>query len=261
MEGFMVDEEEFPYGEFEDEDGIKPVDGKLPYHDGPQDDSEGLGAPGNSPRTGAQAIALARSMSKTGVWVGVGYCLKTIRGLYGVNAKYPDASTSWKNAKHKVRVSSGNDVPRGVPVYWTGGSSGYGHIAISTGGGNCWSTDWARPGRIDKARINDITSGWNLKLEGYAWEINDVIVWKPPKSAGTIKLKNIKRGARNSDILKVKAQLYKKGYRGFARKSNKFGAGMQRAYKKYQKKLGYTGADADGIPGKTSLKKLGFVVK
>jgi len=36
-----------------------------------------------------------------------------------------------------------------------------------------------------------------------------------------------------------------------------FGSTTVAAYKKWQLKLGYTGSDADGIPGSTSLKKLG----
>lgn len=36
-----------------------------------------------------------------------------------------------------------------------------------------------------------------------------------------------------------------------------FGSTTVAAYKKWQQKLGYTGSDADGIPGMTSLKKLG----
>lgn len=36
-----------------------------------------------------------------------------------------------------------------------------------------------------------------------------------------------------------------------------FGSTTKAAYKKWQIKLGYTGSDADGIPGSTSLKKLG----
>lgn len=40
-------------------------------------------------------------------------------------------------------------------------------------------------------------------------------------------------------------------------KDGSFGSSSIEAYKKWQKKLGYSGKDADGIPGGASLKKLG----
>jgi len=255
--------DEFPYGEFENENDDQPAEGLGSYPDVPGDDeAEGLGAPGDAPRTGVEAIALARQMSANRTFVGSGMCLKTVRTYYGINAKYLDATDSYNAADHKVHVRSGIDVPRGVPVYWTGGSSGHGHIALSLGGGLCLSTDWKEPGRIDVARIDDITARWGLPFQGYAWEVNDVIAWKPPTPVGVVSLKNLKPGATNHDVLEVKQQLKRKGYGKLMNlKSSKFGPGTRRAYKQFQQKLGFHGSAADGIPGTTSLKKLGFKVK
>lgn len=51
----------------------------------------------------------------------------------------------------------------------------------------------------------------------------------------------------------VREGLLSKTYAG----DGSFGSTTVAAYKKWQLKLGYTGSDADGIPGSTSLKKLG----
>jgi len=51
----------------------------------------------------------------------------------------------------------------------------------------------------------------------------------------------------------VREGLLAKTYAG----DGSFGSTTVAAYKKWQQKLGYTGSDADGIPGSTSLKKLG----
>jgi peptidoglycan hydrolase-like protein with peptidoglycan-binding domain len=40
-----------------------------------------------------------------------------------------------------------------------------------------------------------------------------------------------------------------------------FGAMTQDAYRAWQRRCGFRGSDADGIPGKISLQRLGFDVK
>jgi murein L,D-transpeptidase YcbB/YkuD len=73
-------------------------------------------------------------------------------------------------------------------------------------------------------------------------------------------LSNLRPGKRNADVLELKKRLKEKGYSGFLVKSNKYGSGIKRAYAKYQHRLGYSGAAADGVPGELTLKKLGFRV-
>ena len=210
-----------------------------------------------------EAIATARDWSRSRKWVGVGLCLATVRQYYGVGPGVPTAAASWAMSDHKRQVKSGTDCPRGVPVYWTGGSHGAGHIAISIGGGLCYSTDWKEAGRIDIARIDEITSRWGLDFKGFTWEVNGVQVWKPAPPKATVALENLKPGKSNADVLKVKKALKKKGYGKFILnvKSKKYGRGAKIAYAKYQQRLGFNGKAADGVPGRLSLEKLGFRVK
>lgn len=110
-----------------------------------------------------------------------GWCLVFVRTAFGVAARQPDAASAWANAERKHPVTSGAQVPRGVPVFWTGGSHGHGHIALSRGDGTVWTTDFVRKGKVDVARIDDITRGWGLNLAGWTEDLNGVTVYTPPK--------------------------------------------------------------------------------
>ena len=61
-----------------------------------------------------------------------GMCLQVCRTWAGIPARYPDAATAWRNTNDRHRDRR---PPRGAAVYWTGGSRGFGHIAISLGQG------------------------------------------------------------------------------------------------------------------------------
>lgn len=80
-------------------------------------------------------------------------------------------------------------------------------------------------------------------------------------SVKTVHLHRLKEGKRNNDIKMVKRRLRRKGFIDNDKLTNHFGKTMKKAYAEYQKSLGYTGADADGLPGKSSLERLGFNVK
>lgn len=78
-------------------------------------------------------------------------------------------------------------------------------------------------------------------------------------SVVTVRLSKLKPGNRNLDVLQVKRRLNRRGYFD-GELNNYYGKGFTRAYKLYQRELGYEGQDANGLPGKISLQKLGFRV-
>lgn len=264
-----MSETDFQYGDY-DIDALDelqtPVEiaDALPYPEAKTQDVVEPNAVGFTSVTGVttnEAIAKARLWSHERLNFGLGQCLATTRQYWNVPSKWGTAALSYEHAAHKHGAASGTDVPRGAPVWWTGGSDGAGHVAISIGGGLCLSTDWKEPGRIDVARIDDITSHWGLDFKGWTREINDVVVWKPRAPVATVSLANLKPGKRNADVLKLKKRLHAKDYHGFILLSSKFGNGTKHAYAQYQRNLGFTGNAADGVPGELSLKKLGFAVK
>lgn len=79
-------------------------------------------------------------------------------------------------------------------------------------------------------------------------------------SVKTVSLSKLKPGKRNNDVLLVKRRLARRGFAKGDETSNFFGSGMRNNYRDWQRHLGYLDGDADGIPGKESLQKLGFRV-
>lgn len=73
-------------------------------------------------------------------------------------------------------------------------------------------------------------------------------------------LKRLQYGKRNLDVYMVKRALHKAGFFS-GTMNNYFSREMEKAYAAWQVSLGYTGSDADGVPGPASLVKLGFTVK
>lgn len=215
-----------------------------------------------SPRTPAQAIAFARR-TRT---FPEGLCLVFVRSAFGVSALFGSAAAAWRGAQFKHPVSSGMQVPRGAPVFWTGGSRGFGHIAIGTGNGRCWSSDAGGPGRTAKVSIDELTDRFNIDFQGWAEDVNGVRVFDADQRARkqashTVHLKQLQPDPRE-DVREVQRALKRRLPQ--ATKDlpvdGHFGLQTQQAYAAWQRRCGFDGADADGIPGKISLQRLGFDV-
>lgn len=127
-----------------------------------------------------RAIAYAKAHAARAITAGM--CLFHVRTAMGIPSGGDfdgdgdaDAVDAWKRARLKVPMpTSSTRIPRGAPVFWAGGSSGHGHVAIATGyGGRVWSP--GVPGNSDawrKVHIDTITAGWGLKLLGYTRDLN-----------------------------------------------------------------------------------------
>jgi hypothetical protein len=103
-----------------------------------------------------------------------GYCLQQTRIWAEIDSKYPDATTAWKNANNKH--PGDRHPPRGVAVYWTGGSKGYGHIACSLGGGKIRTTDGDGNGNVATRDLDWVQQHWGLPYAGWANNINEVTI-------------------------------------------------------------------------------------
>lgn len=99
-----------------------------------------------------------------------GRCLTWSREQAGIPSKYVDAATAWHYATG--RRPGDADPPRGAAVYWTGGTNGYGHVAISVGNGIVRSSDAAGAGRVGTIKIEQLTKEWGLHYAGWANSIN-----------------------------------------------------------------------------------------
>ena len=103
-----------------------------------------------------------------------GYCLQWCREKAGIPAMYPDAATAWRHTEtgHPGALNP----PRGALAYWTGGSHGYGHIAVSIGGGMIRSTDAGGPGKVATVPVSWPAKAWGLPYAGWAWDVNGVTI-------------------------------------------------------------------------------------
>jgi hypothetical protein len=129
-------------------------------------------------------VAAARSQSERGGIPGdphagnpgAGWCLMFVRLCFGIAKREDDAIGAWAHARHKHPQTNAALIPRGYPVFWAGGSSGHGHIAVSAGDGACWSTDIRRTGFFDKVAITEIHAEWGLTLLGWTEDLNGATV-------------------------------------------------------------------------------------
>lgn len=105
-----------------------------------------------------------------------GYCLQWSRQRADIPALFPDAATAWRNAFH--RHKGDRDPPRGAMVYWLGGTHGYGHIAVSLGGGKVLirSTDAGGAGQVATVDLAWVEEHWGLPYAGWADNVNDVAI-------------------------------------------------------------------------------------
>jgi hypothetical protein len=99
-----------------------------------------------------------------------GHCLEWSHEQAGIPSKYLDATTAWQHATGRHLTDP--NPPRGAAVHWTGGSCGYGHIAISLDHGKVRSPDAGGPGRVATVPLHRISADWSLHDAGWANSIN-----------------------------------------------------------------------------------------
>jgi hypothetical protein len=112
-----------------------------------------------------------------------GLCLKNVRYAFGIGPKYGTAYQAALNAGALNPLVRGSKV-RNRPVFWSGGSHGYGHIAILDGctkvgrRARCWTTDWPNPltgkadGKWRRVPVDTISARWGLRLMGWSSSLN-----------------------------------------------------------------------------------------
>jgi hypothetical protein len=126
-----------------------------------------------------------------------GYCLKNVRQWHGIDSREADAADAWKNATGKH--AGDKHPPRGAPLFWTGGSSGHGHIAICRG--NDMRTTDKPTGKVGNDNGAYPRDAWGLKYAGWAEGYNGVkIPWlgEDWRASGDVYVKYLKLGQEDS---------------------------------------------------------------
>lgn len=221
-------------------------------------------------RSAGAAVAWAKGQH----YFHTGYCQMFTRLAFAVGSGYPSATAAWRGSRHKhsVSVSNAHTIPAGVPVYWTGGSKGYGHATVSVGGGLVRSTDWPSRGRVGTARISDITRSWGLHFEGWTEDINGVRVYSggtgAPPSGPSLDVSSVVAAARKGaavkgGVLLKKAVVAEVGRGAMNPSTAVLGPEFKQQYELVQREfLRAIGAkpkagDINGVPGPASLRWLG----
>jgi|SRR5262245_29468470 len=192
-------------------------------------------------------------------WVGKsyppGFCLRWVRERYGIDARYGSAAVAWRYAKDR-RTSQ--PPPRGFPVFYLGGPGGFGHVAISAGGGWIYTTDLPTPGRVGRVSWIEPARQWGHTYAGWTYDLNGVSVW-----CRTVDLTNLRYAAKGHPMHArygtwgVQWQLYRRGLLPLRGVSGWWGRSTTKAYAAWQRQIGVDEYEADGVPGMASLRRLG----
>lgn len=222
-------------------------------------------------RTGHDAGAAARA------WIGRDayhlMCKAFVRGevFNVVPSRSGTAIEAWNEAEHKHHVSDPEKVPAFVPVFLDTAASAE-HVAAtvgrdSTGHRLVVSTDAGPNHTIGLVRLATLARwgpilGWSEDLDGQR-------IWTPPAAAPSVELANVVDAAlheRDEDgdpplhpraVGIVERALVAERLLSPSHVNGRFGVRKRWAYAAWQKRLGFTGAAANGVPGRVSLTKLG----
>jgi hypothetical protein len=127
------------------------------------------------------AVALGRKLVQHSGLLGFGLygqCQRITRTLLGAPGGEPDATAEWLHSDKSDR-HGGRKPPAGVPIYFQGGV--HWHAAISTGNGNCLSSDIKRKGGYDEVPITLIEQRWNYPYVGWLEKINGLRIYGSEK--------------------------------------------------------------------------------
>lgn len=97
--------------------------------------------------------------------------MKFARLACGITTGANSAIDAWEAAERKHWHAT---PPRGVPVFWAGGSHGYGHVAISSGDWDCYSTDVVVADQVRWCVMPLIRWRWGLRYLGWTEDLNGV---------------------------------------------------------------------------------------
>lgn len=195
-----------------------------------------------------------------------GMCQMFTRTCAGAPSGAPDASGAWRAARYRHTRGT---APRGALVYWLGGSRGHGHAAVSEGGGYVWSTDIKREARVDLVSIAYLSARWsNLDYQGWSEDTNGVRISGLTVAASVdeslvVSLAQMAPGRSGSDVRDLQYALRRAGMAAYnpSGVTGYFGDETRKMVAAFQRKQGWSGSDADGLPGPVTLQRLGLHVR
>jgi len=129
--------------------------------------------------TARNVIAVLVFCEATKSWA-VGMCGQFCAAMYGYGfSGYNDAVTQWQQTPGTLRHSGATDAPPGGLLFWSGGSSGHGHVAVADGAGGCWSIDISGAGTVSHVSVGTINARWGLPYLGWTAPYFQGEQWEP----------------------------------------------------------------------------------
>lgn len=103
------------------------------------------------------AVALAKQYAADKTNFKVGNCWVFVRQTLGYTDPIPgyaSAAQAFMRIQAAHGISNSPNPPAGAPVFWTGGTSGLGHVALSAGDGQVYSTDFGPNGYLGDGLVH-----------------------------------------------------------------------------------------------------------
>ncbi|MFO0597885.1 MAG: peptidoglycan-binding protein [Myxococcaceae bacterium] len=120
--------------------------------------------------------------------------------------------------------------------------------------------DWQVGRAITPADFTRFTASHHLKPDGTVGAVSPTPPPTTPQPThATVHLHLLRPGLTNAEVKTLQAALKRHGFDP-GPLDGQFGPKTQVAVQRLQRSLGFTGHDADGVPGRTSLRSLGFTV-
>jgi uncharacterized protein YraI len=123
-----------------------------------------------NPNTCGEAVTWAKNHVTTSYHSDyAGRCDHVMGLAYGWSASGSTSARShWLAIPSAYKHAGDSNVPAGGLAFFSGGSSGYGHVMISIGGGDFLSTDIHGSGTFTKTTIAEVKSKWGESYSGWA---------------------------------------------------------------------------------------------
>ena len=206
------------------------------------------------------------------VWNGGrgGMCQQVAREAVNASVFGGTALIAWHNIPAEHRHSG---KPRGGGIGYMdipSQSGEAGHAFWIENEDYIWSTDALRRGHIDRIRMTTLAAKWNMRYLGWIdWTPSGALHLlsnSPAVPAPTLKFRQgravysskMHGGQANSDsVWNVTLALKQRGFVNVA--TDDFTPHVQEKVARYQRSKGWTGSDADGIPGPGTTAALGLV--
>jgi hypothetical protein len=190
-----------------------------------------------------------------------GQCAATVWHSLGVPPLgAASASIAAGKVRHAGKLHTSHNPPRGAICLWTGGSHGYGHAALSLGGGRLLTTDPpGRSGGVGEVALNMPEVRWGHHWAGWTtwWGVD-----LPGAARGAavndhphVSLSHLHFGARHADVKALQRALHVSPVSGF------YGQATDRAVRAHQARMGWH-PDPKGhsFVGRAQARALGLEV-